>query len=62
MFWIFNSLNFQILIINMLYDLWEIFSFWTMNLIGYNIVLTSMLYTRLGIFIFNHLIFIPEKV
>ena len=46
----------------MLYDLREIFSFRTMNLIGYNIVLTSMLYTRLGIFIFNYLIFIPEKV
>ena len=62
MFWIFKSLNFQILIINMLYDLWKIFSFWTMNLIGYNNGLTSLLYTRLGIFIFNYFIFIPEKV
>jgi len=25
-------------------------------------VITSMLYTRLGIFIFNYLVFIPEKV
>ena len=62
MFWIFKSLNFQILIINMLYDLWKIFSFRTMNLIGYNIGLTSLLYTCLGIFIFNYFIFIPEKV
>ncbi len=46
----------------MLYDPREIFSFWTMNFIGYNMVITSMLYTRLGIFIFNYLVFIPEKV
>lgn len=33
-----------------------------MSLIGYNIVLKRMLYTREGIFIFNYLTFIPEKV
>ena len=33
-----------------------------MNLIGYNNVPKSMLYTRAGIFIFNYLTFIPEKV
>ena len=46
----------------MFYDFWQKFSLRIMNLIGYNIVLKRMLYTREGIFIFNYLTFIPEKV